>query len=114
MQHCSMPRKCITEWTRLSLVHTSVHVTQGTVQWQRRERWQKNRQLGYGTNTKQKTEANEVLADDPCDLRTHGHTHLGLWLPPSSIDPNVKTCDNLQRQQEKEKDALQLCYKSSL
>jgi len=61
-----------------------------------------------------KTETNEVLADDPCDLRTHDHTHLGLWLPPSSIDPNVKTCDNLQRQQEKEKDALQLCYKSSL
>jgi len=38
----------------------------------------KNQQLGYGTNTKQKTEANEVIADDPCDLRTHGHTHLGL------------------------------------
>jgi len=38
----------------------------------------KNQQLGYGTNTKQKTEANEFIADDPCDLRTHGHTHLGL------------------------------------
>lgn len=55
-----------------------------------------------------------MLADDPCDLRTHGHTRLGLWLPPSSIHPNLKTCDNLQRQQEKERDALQLCFQSDL
>lgn len=36
--------------------------------------------------------------------------YLDLRLSPSSTHPNPKTCDNLQRQQEKEKGVLQSCF----
>lgn len=44
----------------------------------REEKDDKKSAAGIWYKHKTKTEANEVLADDPCDLRTHGHTHLDL------------------------------------
>jgi len=44
------------------------------------------------------------------DRNSWSHTCLAFWLYPSSTHPNPKTCDNLQRQQEKEKGVLQSCF----